>query len=277
MASEGGNCYFLDACILLPQKNKRYAESCEDFLKQTKSNCYVSSSVKNTILSLLKDAYDRITKEIQANLFSYMMKSKLAKVTSRDGLAFEGFFHEMREDMRKEGATYVYYEMIGQIESWIVSQLRLITLGRSISCEDFLAGITLRFSEIYEMLKSSIDIVESKEISPHPLIQSEVTLRKVKKIEDIVNLACAIDYEFRNNVWVVFVTFDEDDILSNKEALFDVCALCCSKPMYAQDHFAKFSRMGRPISYYSSIKNHSHDQISFAANVEKSIGKKIIV
>lgn len=276
MASVSGNCYFLDACILLPQKNKRYAESCDDFLKQARSNCYTSSSVKDTILSLLKDAYDWITKEIQANLFSYMMKTKLAKVTSRDGLAFEGFFHEIREDMRKEGATYIYYEMVGQIESWIVSQLRLITLGMSINSEDFLAGITLRFSEIYEILKSSIDVVESKQISPNPLINSEVALRKVKKIEDIMNLASAIDYQFRNNVWVIFVTFDEDDILSHKVALFDVCALCCSKPMYAPDHFAKFSRMGRPISHYSSIKNHNPDQISFATNVEKSLGKKII-
>lgn len=276
MPSESVNCYFLDACILLPQKNRRYAESCGEFLKHARSNCYVSSSVKETILSLLRDSYDWIIKEIRSGLLSYMMKKGLVKVTSRDGLSFEQFFHGIREDMRREGVSYVYYEMIGQIENWVVSQLREIALGMSIKSEEFLAGITVRFSEIYEMLKSSIDVVEGKQISPDPSIKSQVLIQKVKKAEDIVNLASAIDYQFRENVWVIFVTFDEDDILLHKEALFNVCALCCSKPIYAPDHFVGFSRMSKPIQYYCSIKNYSSDQLSFADSIGKSLNREII-
>lgn len=235
----------------------------------------MSSSVKETILSLLKDSYDWITNEIQNSLLSYMTKNGIVKVTSKDGLSFERFFHEIREDMRGEGVSYVYYEMIGQIENWLVSQLRNIALGMSIKSEDFLAGITVRFSEIYEILKSSIDVVEGKQISPDPLIKSQVLIQKVKKAEDIVNLASAIDYQFRENVWVIFVTFDEDDILSHKVALFNVCALCCSKPIYAPDHFVNFSRMSKPVQHYCNIKNYSSDQLSFADAIEKSLTRKI--
>lgn len=275
MSTDKFNCFFLDACILLPQKNRRFAESCADFLKQAGSKCYASSSVKETILDLLDYAYDWITKEIQSTLCIYMEKENIRKVTCRDGLAFERFFSEIRRQMRMQASSYIFFEIIGQIEHWAVSQLLTIPKGSSVKFEDFLAGITLGLSTIYEQLKSSIEVVEGKEIIAKPEIKSEVVLRGVKKMEDIIHLASAIDYQFSNNVWVVFVTFDEDHILRCQKPLFEICALRCSKPMYASEHLKNFSRMDKPFRYYCRIEDKTREQLAFAEAIEKSLNIKI--
>lgn len=275
MSSKKFHCFFLDACILLPQKNRRFAESCADFLKQDESRCYISSSVKTTILALLNKAYDRIVNEIQRTLLPFMKHENIETITSRDGLTFERFFSEIRLQFRAQGTSYIYFEILGQIEHWLVLQLRTIPRGSSEKPDNFLAVITLRLSTILEKLRFLIDAFEEKEIIVKPRIRSHVALLRIRKMEDMDHLSSAIDYQFSNNVWVVFVTFDEDDILCHKESLFEICALRCSKPMYASDHLRKFSRMDDPVKYYRSIKNHTQPQLAFAKTIKESLSKDI--
>lgn len=276
MSSKKTNCFFLDACILLPQKNRRYAESCARFLKDSGGFCHVSSSVKRTILDLLKDAYQWIVKDIQRSLFPYMKQINANKVTCRDGLIFEQFFDERRRQLRFEGSPYVYYEIVGRIEHWTTSMVHEIPKGSSIKLENFVAYVTTELSLIYEALNSPIEALEEEQIAPNPELRTQVLAQGVKKMEDIIHLASAIKHQFANNVWVIFVTFDDDHILSHKKNLMKVCALHCSKPAYASDHLTSLSRMKKPIQYYLNISNYTPQQKNFAKAVEKSLQTKII-
>ena len=207
-----------------------------------------------------------------------MKKQNITKVTCRSGLAFERFFDERRRQLRAQGgSSYVYYEIIGQIENWTALQIRTIPKGSSVKPDNFLATITYELSNIYEKLKSPIDAFEVKKISPKVKIESQVTMqtRGRARIEDMAHLASAIEYQFVNNIWIVFVTFDEDHILSNKESLWEVCALRCSKPAYAHDHRIALSRMKKPIQYYLCISEHKPQQLSFAKDIETALNLKI--
>lgn len=205
-----------------------------------------------------------------------MESHSIKKVTSRDGLAFEQFFDEKRRQLRRKGSTYIYYEIVGQIENWTALQVHEIPKGLSIKPDDFLAGITLELSKIYEGLKSPIDAIEEQQIIPSAELKSQAASQGITKMEDVIHLASAIQYQFTNNVWVVFVTFDEKDVLSHKQGLLDVCALRCSKPAYAEDHLVKLSRMKKPIQYYLNITNCTPQQMSFAKAVEQTLQVKII-
>jgi hypothetical protein len=261
---------------LLPQKNRRYAESCADFLKKAESKCYVSSSVKETILALLNDAYDWIVKDIQRSLFPYMKKEDVTKVTCRDGLAFEQFFDEHRQELQRLGSPYIYYEILGQVEHWTVSQVHSIPRGSSINRQNFLANIIFEVSRIYERLRSPIEAIDGKQVNPSAEVISTLRLLEIRKAEDIVHLASAIEYQFGNNIWVVFVTFDERHILAHKKSLFDVCALRCSKPVYAMEYLEMSSRMNKPIQYFVNIAEYTPKQIIFADAIEQSLHIKII-
>jgi len=270
------DCFFLDACILLPQKNRRYAESCARFLKENSGRCRVSSSVKGTILSLLKDAYQWIVKDIQNGFFPYTERRNIKKVTGRDGLIFEQFFDERRRQLRSQGSPYIYYEIVGRIEHWTALKVHEMRMGLSVKPEDFLASLTTEVSIIYEALRSPIEAIEGDQIAPSADLRTEVLAQGVTKMEDIIHLASAIHYQFINNAWVVFVTFDEDHILSRKRPLSEVCALHCSKPAYAHDHHVKLSRMKKPVQYYIDIQDYTSQQVSFAKAIEKSLQIKII-
>lgn len=276
MSSKKFDCFFLDACILLPQKNRRYAESCARFLKDHRGRCRVSSSVKGTILDLLKDAYQWIVKDIQSNFFPYMKRRNVNKLSCRDGLILEEFFDERRRQLRRRGSPHIYYEIIGQIEHWTALKIHEILRGSSIKSEDFAAAITTELSVIYEALKSPIEAVEEEQIAPNTELRTQVAAQGVTKMEDIIHMASAVEYQFTNNVWVVFVTFDEDHILSHKKTLMEVCALHCSKPAYGPDHLTKLSRMKKPVQYYLNIPNYTLQQVNFAKAIEQSLQIKII-
>ena len=205
-----------------------------------------------------------------------MKKGNVNKVTCRDGLIFEHFFDERRRQLRRQRSPYIYYEVIGQIEHWTALKIHEIPKGLSVKPEDFAAAITTELSVIYETLKSPIDAIEEEQIAPSTELRTQVAAQGVTKMEDVIHLASAVEYQFANNVWIVFVAFDEDHILSHKKPLMEVCALHCSKPAYAPDHLISLSRMKKPVQYYLNIPNYRVQQINFAKVIEQSLQIKII-
>lgn len=217
-----------------------------------------------------------IVKDVQSSLFPYMKRMNIEKVTSRDGLTFEQFFDEWRRQLKLQRSSHIYYEIVGQIEHWTASKVHEIPKGSSVKPEDFAAAIITELSVIYEALKSPIDAIEEEEVAPSRELKAQVASQGVTKMEDVIHLASAVEYQFANNVWIVFVTFDEKDTLSHKKNLREVCALHCSKPAYAQDHRITLSRMKKPVQYYLNIQNYTPQQVNFAKAIEQSLQIKIM-
>lgn len=271
MSIEKSAYFFLDICILLPQTLNISAKLCEDFLKKAGRLCYISSSVYLRASKMLDDTYDWVLKEIQESLYPYLQKHRIDRLTCRDARVFEGFFNERRRQLKTFKSPAMYYEMVGRMEHWAVTQIHSIELGREIEAEMFLTALLSELSRVYESLKAPLDAIEVKNITPKEEIKSQVILQGVHKFEDIDHLASAIQFQFTNNVWVVFVTFDEKHILSHQRRLLDVCALHCCKPDYAMDYARDISREKTPIQYYLSISPKSSQQEIFAKAIESSL------
>lgn len=256
---------------MLPQKNRRYADSCDRFLKEYSSLCRISSSVKKTAFDLLRRAYKYVSEELQESLLPYMKKKRINQITCGDCLIFEDFFYAQRREMTEEGKTEIYYELIGQIEQWIAEKVHEIPRGKKLENIDFLAEILAELSVKSDDLKTQIEIIEAEVILESPDLNAQVLSIGVKKVEDIVNLASAIRYQFENNTWVIFVTFDEKDVLSYRPMLKEICALHSSKPAYAHDYLVELSKLPRPVNFYKKISSYSVQQKAFANAVKKGL------
>lgn len=163
---------------------------------------------------MLDDAYDWVAREIQENLYPYLQKRGINRLSCRDARVFEGFFNGRRKQLKAIQSPAMYYEMLRRVEHWTVAQIHTIELGRKINVEMFLTALLSELSRVYESLKAPLDAIEVKNIKPNEEIKAQVALLGVRKFEDIDHLASAIQFQFTNNVWVVFVTFDEKHILS---------------------------------------------------------------
>lgn len=108
---------------MLPQKNRRHAESCDRFLNEYKLYCLISSSVKEKALDLLSCAHKYVLEELQENLLPYLDEKGIEKITTKDCLIFEDFFYVQRKKMKAKGKTNIYYELIGQIEQWVTEKV----------------------------------------------------------------------------------------------------------------------------------------------------------
>jgi len=224
---------------------------------------------------MLDDAYDWVAREIQENLYPYLQENGIDKLTTRDARVFEGFFNERRRRLTAFRSPAMYYEILSRIELWAVTEVHSIELGRKIKVEMFLTALLSELSRVYESLKTPLDAIEVKNITPKEEIKSHVALQGVRKFEDIDHLASAIQFQFENNVWVIFVTFDEKHVLSHQRHLLEVCALHCCKPQYGMDYARDLSRQDPPIQYYASITPKSSEQVSFAKTMETLLSVSI--
>jgi len=269
--------FFLDVCILLPQTLKVSSKSCEKFLEQALETCCISSSVYDKTSEMLDTAYDWVSQEIQEKLYPHLQSKGVNKLTPRDARVFEEFFNERRKQLAAIKSPSMHFEMLSQIEQWTVDGIHKIKLGESIQAGAFLATLLSALSAVYESLRAPFEAIEVKNITPKYDIRSQVALLGVKKYEDMVHLASAIEYQFSNNIWVVFITFDEKHILHHQRRLLEVCALHCCKPDYAMDYSRDISREDRPIQYYSKISPKSSEQQTFAKVLENSLHLSITV
>jgi len=220
---------------------------------------------------MLNHAYDWVAGEIQKELYPYLQKNKIDHLTCRKARILEGFFNERRRQLAAFRSPAIYYEMLQRVEHWTVARIHTIELGRKINVDIFLTWFLSELSRVYEVLKAPLDAIEVKNITPKEEIKAQVVLQGVRKFEDIDHLASAIQYQFTNNEWVIFVTFDEKHILLHQKRLLENCALHCCKPDYALDYARDITRENPPTQFFEHIKPKSSNQQIFAKIIESTL------
>jgi len=166
----------------------------------------------------------------------------------------------------------IYFMIEGYIEIWIASQIHSLKRGVKVSVEDFLSMIYRELSNKYEDLKSPVETLDVVTIEPKARLKAEALLQGIRKEEDENHIASAIEYQYTENKWTIFLTHDEKHILHYAQNLRNNCALCVSKPIYAIDHGRDLSKEPAPIEYFRQIKNPTPPQKRFAEALLDALG-----
>lgn len=268
-------CFFLDSCTLLPQAMKDRTESIVKFLGDPGSDCYISSSVRKEIDDALDGIYNWLQNDIKENFSSFLHQSEKEEITRDDVLLFEPFFEVRRHQLR--GKSGYYFQMQEQIEHWLVEYIKTIPHGKRIQLDPFLNLLSTEINKIYEALASKVEIYKEKDISPHPALRTYLFIHGIGQEADQDHLASAIQYQYQNNCWVVFVTFDQNTILRYRNSLFKNCGLHCSKPDYAVHRLRNVVSKGRsPIEFFRDIQNYTKNQIFFAKQLKEVMDIQLI-
>jgi hypothetical protein len=114
-----------------------------------------------------------------------------------------------------------------------------------------------------------------EDIEPKPELKSQALCRGVNKFEDQDHIASVIEYQYTQNIWAIFLTFDEKDLLNNAERLRECCALYVTKPIYANDYKREMSKMTRPVDFYQQQKTLAPCQKQFADVLSNALNIKI--
>jgi hypothetical protein len=163
------------------------------------------------------------------------------------------------------------------MENYVAARLHSLNDGEKIPSDDFLASLIAELTTIKHNLEAPFKNMRPVNIVPHDSIYAEVVLvTKIINTNDVTHLASALQYQFKENKWVVFVTNDETHILSREKQIRDVFALQCSKPEWAVDYSRDITRLKSPVEYYREIQKYTVEQQRFGETVEKALGLKIL-
>lgn len=87
---------------------------------------------------------------------------------------------------------------------------------------------------------------------------------------DALHLASALQYQFRRNKWVIFVTTDQKDIL-NKETELKEIFLQCSRPEWALDYQRDTTKNKAPLEHVQDIKSYTTKQNRILDAMKKAV------
>lgn len=260
-------------------------KSCSAFLKENAQDCILCSTVKDEALHLIERSHSLVISDLRSQLKPFLEKHGIEQVTNRDGRIFARFFRERKRDLRINFPvrTNVRYEILGAIENYVASRLHSLKDGFKMPVDNFLASMMTELASIKHSLQAPFKSMKTLEIAPNDSIVSLVIVGTLLKNptralnpNDAKHLASAVEYQFRENKWVIFVTNDEKDILSREVSISETCALQCSKPDWALDHYRYVTRMKSPIEYFHELPNYSRKQKNLVETVEKAIGIRIL-
>lgn len=263
--------FFLDTCILLPMPLVAVMETCSRFMKEASGKCFLSSSVKKEGLELIEKSHDTIVLNFHEKLKPYLEKVGINEISNRDGELLANFYAEQKAEFRKlpPKRTNLPNEILNSIEGYVATQLHSIEDGEKIPADYFLAAISMQLAIVKHELESPFRGTNVREIQPLDSFYSAVSVgslsegpvegRLLKNQADITHLASALEYQFRNNKWVIFVTTDQDEILS-RAVQFGEMFLRCSKPEWAVDYYQKMTREKAPLQHLKEIQNSTNRQ-----------------
>lgn len=223
----------------------------------------ISSSVNSKIIEMIDGGYDWIVQEIQNRMQPHFTKRKITKLTNRDCRIFEKFYKLRRNMLGSRQSPSMYFEILGQIEVWTGAFIHSIQLGKKIDTTIFLTELIAQVSTVCESLKAPLLQMDIVEINYEAKIEPFVFNQGVTKDEDVKHLSSAIHYQYLENTWAIFVTFDEKHILSHQDRLNLICGINCCKPIYAEDYLRDLSRLEPPLQYYNKIETKNKLQKSF--------------
>lgn len=260
-------------------------KSCSTFLKENAQRCVLCSTVKAESLDLIERSHSLVVSNLRSGLKPFLKKHGIEQLTNRDGVIFARFFRERKRDLRIKFPvrTNVPREILGAIESYVASKLHSLKDGFKMPVENFLATMMIELASIKHNLQAPFKSMKLLEIVPDDSIVSLIiagTLltkpRRALNLNDAKHLASAVEHQFRENKWAIFITNDENDILCREARIFEACALHCSKPDWAFDHYCSITRLKSPIEYFRDLPNLSSKHKKLAETIEKAMGIKIL-
>lgn len=173
--------------------------------------------------------------------------------------------------------TNVRNEIVGAIENYVAQRLHSMKDGLKISIDNFIASLMTELTVIEHTLKAPFKYMKTLEIKPDDSIVTLIVLGTlILNRKDAEHLASVVKYQFMQNKWVIFVTIDEQDILSKEDLLQEIFGLQCSKPEWALDHFRYITKLKSPIEHFREMPTYSDRQKEFGKKIEKIVGKRIL-
>jgi hypothetical protein len=271
--------FFVDTCILLPHPLESTQKACQSFIEKAKDSCFIASSTKEEALALIERSHSIISNDFRNNLKPFLENENVKKITNRDGRIFANFFSEQRRKAKIsfKSKSDVRNEIIGTIENYVSAQIHSIKDGVSISLDDFLASILTELELAKHNLGKPFKAIKTIDLVPNDSITTIIVLKtRMINDKDVAHLASALQHQFEQNKWVIFVTNDEKDILSREKELREIFALQCSKPSWAFDHYRDMTRRKAPIEFLKEQKTYSQDQKEFAEIMKNAMGIEIL-
>lgn len=277
--------FFLDSCVLLPHSLQSMTESCSAFLKENAERCALCSTVKAESLNLIERSHSIIVSDFRSQLKPFLEEHGIEKVTNRNGRIFARFFRERKRDLRANlpKRSNVPREILGTIENYVASSLHSLKDGFKMPVDNFLASMMTELASIRHDLQAPFKSMKPLEIAPNDSIVSLIIIGTLLKNppralirNDAVHLASAVEHQFRENKWIIFVTNDENHILSRETMIFEACALHCSKPEWALDTHRDVTKLKSPIEYFRELPNYSSKHKKLIETIEKAIDVRIL-
>jgi hypothetical protein len=270
--------FFLDSCILLPQSLNATQDACNDFLNNDK-HCFISQSVQDEVSELSKECYDTVCTTIRHYLKPALALKGITEITNKNGIIVATVFSEQKKRLKKEVPikSNVRGELVGAIENYIAHKIHQLKDTETLSINDFLAIALTELENARYTIEKPFKSVKVKHVIPDETLTSLPSLNSlIKNDKDVRHIASAIMYQFQINQWVIFVTNDGQDILSNNKDIWELFALQCSSPVWALDYHREITKQQTPVEYYRNIAIPSEDQKKFGAVMEKILGIPIL-
>lgn len=271
--------FFLDSCVLLPHSLESITKACSAFLKENGDRCLLCSTVEDEALNLIERSYLLIIRDFRSKLKPFLERQGVKKLTNRNGRIFSRFFSEEKWSLKVKvpQRTGVRNEIMGTIENYVAQRLHSLKDGQKIQVDNFIAAMMTELTAVKHKLQAPFKCMKTVNIIPDAPIVSLIILgAPLANPHDAEHLASAVKYQVQQNKWVIFVTYDERDILSKEISIHEIFALQCSKPEWALDHYRYLTRLKSPIEHFRELSNYSDKQKEFGKTIEKTIGIRIL-
>ena len=245
--------FFLDTCILLPQGLEADKNACEKILNG-EVGFFVSKSVKDEAAQLFNESCNVLSTGLRHYIKPAFERKGVTRVTRNDATVVAEVFSQEKRRIDKEypvGRSNIRRNMFGSIENYVASLMHNLDVDKYLSITDLLAAALIMLEharcEVEKPFKTVCTVpVEVDE----KLLSFEPICGLVKNVKDVRHLMAAVQYQFKFDTWVIFVTNDEKDILSNAEEIWRFCGLRCVKPCWAFDYRRDMTRFNRPRQYF---------------------------
>ncbi len=230
-------------------------KACSDFIKETASRCIISSSVKKEAFDLISRAHNAILLNFHSKLKPFLVAKGIKEITNREGQVFADFFAEQKAQFRKlpYKKSNIQYEILEAMESYIASQVHSLESGHKLPVDFFFAAVASELAVKKHDLEAPFKGVRCEEIQPRDSLSSAIVIGSLlKNPDDAVHLASALEYQFSNNKWVIFVTTDQHEIL-DRALKFKEMFLQCSRPEWALDYHRELTKKEAPLDHVKNI------------------------
>jgi len=271
--------YFVDSCILLPHPLRGMTEACSEFLEKAADSCLICSTTKKETLDLIEESHLTILVDFRDSLKPFLDSKKLQYLTNKDGQIFAEFFVSRKKILKRvlPRRSNVPNEILAATERYVASRLHSLKTAQKITPDDFLASMITELTRIKHELKQPLLSLREVEIEPNDSIISLIAICTIiTNSKDIAHLASVLEYQFRENQWIIFVTTDESEILNKQEELYTIFRLRCSKPDWAFDYYREITKNIPPVEHYRKLANYTRHQKDFGRIIEKVIDINVL-